>query len=223
MSTDTLWKLTGGALIASFPFSLLGGVTHPVVDGHAHSVEALTAGATPWPQLAIFVGSILLMIGLPGAFAWLAPRTGRLALIGLGGYFVFNALAAMSHLIVEAFVAPTIANDPGARHLIADNDAIFDSAGFQGLQIGSSIAFLLSLLVLGIGLLRSRAVPRWIGWVFVAAAIVAFAPLPAAPVLSGLQIEVFRGLGVAALGVLMVRAARAPVAVPAERPVAVHA
>src|SRR3712207_9058253 len=66
-------------------------------------------------------------------------------------------------------------------------------------------SFIAGLLLLGIALLRSGAVPRWIGGLGVLGAVLAFVPLPVLPVLSALQIELPRGLMVAALGVLAVR------------------
>jgi hypothetical protein len=195
-------------LIGTFGLSLAGGMTHPIVAGESHSVAALTAPSTPYPQLLIYAGALLLMLGLPAMFVFLAPHVGKLGMAGIIGYFVANAVSVQGHLVVEAFVAPAIANDPAAQHLISSDGLIIASSSFAALQMIGGVVFMASLLLIGIGLLRARAFPRWIGALAVAGALLLAVPLPEVPVLTGLQIELFRGLAVASIGVLMIRAAR---------------
>lgn len=67
-----------------------------------------------------------------------------------------------------------------------------------------------ALLLIGIGLLRSGGfVPKWVGVVTVAGALLLAVPLPEAPVLTGPQVEPARGLMVATIGLGMIRAAAA--------------
>ena len=163
VSGRTLYRLSGAALIGSCILSLAGGMAHPVIDGQAHSVAALTAAASPWAQLSLYVGALLLMLGLPGMYLWVRPGVGVLGLIGIGLYFVSNATSAQSHLIVEAFVGPTIAANPATAFLVPDDDSIFAANSFATLQVVAGLIFILSLLIMGIALVRARAVPRWIG------------------------------------------------------------
>ena len=121
--------------------------------------------------------------------------------------------------MVEAFVAPAIARDPAARHLISDNGEIIDSAWFTNFQLVAGGLLMLSLLLTGIGLYRSGVLPRWVGALMAGGAVLLAVPLPEAPVLTGLQVEFCRGLAVAAVGLLMIRAARtAATTVPAATP-----
>ena len=207
MNKNLLYKLSGGALIGSFVLSLAGGMAHPVIDGESHSVAALTAPASPYAQLSIYLGALLLMLGLPAAGHFLAPHIGKLGMIGLVGYFVGNALSAQGHLVVEALVAPAIAADPAARHLIPDDGTIVASAWFANFQMAGGLIFMISLFLLGIGLYRSGVVPKAIGAITIAGALLLTVPLPEAPILTGLQVELARGLAVATIGVLMIRAA----------------
>ncbi|GAA0798287.1 hypothetical protein [Spirilliplanes yamanashiensis] len=216
MTNTSLHKLTGAALIGSFVLSLAGGVAHPIVDGQSHSVAALTAPASPWAQLLIYAGALLLMVGLPGMFVWLRPHVGRVGMIGIALYFLGNALSAQSHLVVEAFVAPAIAADPAARHLIASDGTIVDSPAFLALMLGGALVFQLGLVLTGIGLFRSGVVSRWVGVLVTGGALLTLVPLPEIPVVSGLIIELPRGLAVAIVGYLMIRAAGA-VRTPATR------
>ena len=204
-SSQQLSRFSAYAVIAGSACSLVGGLTHPVVDGHAHSVAALTSGLSPYPQLAIYVGALLLMIGLPGVYVSVAGRIGRLGALGFGLYLLTNATSAQSHLVVEAFVAPTIARDPAARHLIPADDSIVDATPFQWLQVVAGLALITSLLLVGIALLRARVRPVWIGWLLLGGALLLFAPLPELPGVSGVVVEVPRGVAMSALAVLSLR------------------
>ncbi len=210
-----LLKLSGAALIGSFALSVTGGVLHPIVDGESHSVAALTAPASPYAQLLIYAGAVLLAAGLPAMFVFLAPHVGRIGMTGIVLYFFGNLLSAQGHLVVEALVAPAIARDPAAQHLIAANGEIIAADAFITFQVAGGMVFLAGLLLTGIGLFRSGVVPRWVGAFLVAATALMVVPLPEIPVLTGLHIELPRGLAVAVVGLAMIRAAR-----PAPRPAA---
>jgi hypothetical protein len=206
MSSKAMYQLTAGALIGSFVLSLVGGMTHPIVDGESHSVAALTAPASPYAQLLIYLGALLLMVGLPGMFVWLAPHVGRLGLVGVGMYFVGNAVSAQGHLVVEALVAPAVAADPAARHLVPDDGSIIDSVPFMTAQVVGGLVLVVGLMLTGVGLWRSGVVPRWVGGLAVVGGLLTFVPFPELPVFTGLLIELPRGLTVAMVGVLMIRA-----------------
>jgi hypothetical protein len=214
MATTTLYRLSAVSLVLSFVFSLLGGVLHPVVDGQSHSVEAFLAPRSPWAQYSIYVGCLFLMLGLPGGFLFFREQLGRLGFVGFTMYMLGNALSAMSHLVVEAFVGPTLAADPDARHLVSDQGEIVDATSFVTLQAVGGLVFVISLLVIGVALVRAHGIPSWTGVVLVAGALLLFVPLPERPVVTGLVVELPRGLVVASLGVLIQRRLAAR---PAER------
>lgn len=205
MKISSLYRLSGLCLIASFVLSLAGGVLHPIVDGDSHSVEALLASRSPGAQLLIYAGAVCLMLGLPGGYAWFRERLGTLGFIGFVGYMIGNALSAMSHLVVEAFVAPVVAADPDARHLIDADGGIIDSSSFITLQVVAGLTFMLSMLVIGIAIIRAQGIPTWIGAVMVVGALALTVPLPEVEGLTGVLIELPRGLMVASLGVIMLR------------------
>ena len=186
---------------------LAGGVAHPVVDGNAHSVASLLAPGSPWAQLSIYAGALALMMGLPAAWGWFAPRAGVLGTLGFGLYFLGNALSAQGHLVVEGLVAPAIAR--AAPELVPDDGSILAAPGFALLQMVGGLVLLAGLALTGVALLRTAGVPRWIGAAALAGALLLFVPLPEAPVLSGLHVELLRGIAVAGLGVVMIREVRA--------------
>jgi len=91
---STLLRLSGLAAIAAGPLCVLGGMLHPIDHDHAHSAEALgtdhVLGST-----SLLVGTVLLLLSLPGIYGWLAPRLGKLGLVGYVLYFVGNLLNAV--------------------------------------------------------------------------------------------------------------------------------
>jgi hypothetical protein len=91
MSTSTLTRLSGLALMAAFALALTGGILHPVVGGDSHASFSLTQPLFPTAHLLIFLGEICLLFGLPGLYASIAPRTGLLGLLGFVLYFFANA------------------------------------------------------------------------------------------------------------------------------------
>ncbi|MFC5062819.1 hypothetical protein [Actinomycetospora atypica] len=220
-----LLALGGAALAASGITGLAGGMLHPVVDGQSHSAASLAAGGGPPAYALLYGGAILLMLGLPAVTAWLADRVGVLGLVGLTLYFVGNALSAQSHLVVEGFVARELAGIPGVVPdpvLHADRGSIVAAPSFALLQVIGGLVFVAGVLLTGIALLRRGAgIPWWVGAAFVASAIGVLIPLPEAPVLTGLQVELFEAIGTVGLGVLAIRAARTPSTAPRRDPVPV--
>jgi hypothetical protein len=216
MKANSLYKLTGAALIGSFVLSLAGGLAHPIVDGQSHSVESLTAPLSPWAQLLIYFGALALMVGLPGMFVWLRPHVGKVGLIGIGLYFLGNAISAQGHLVVEALIAPVIAEDPAARHLIPADGSIVDSPLFMIFQVVGGLILVFGLMLTGVGLFRSGVVSPWVGVLAVVGGLLTFVPFPEVPVLTGLLIELPRGLTVAVVGYLMYRASAVLPATPRE-------
>lgn len=208
----TLRRLSGIAAIAAGPLCLLGGMLHPVVDGEAHSAAALV-NENPIGSASLLAGTVLLLLGLPGVYGWMAPRLGRLGFAGFLLYFLGNVLNVIPHLVLMAFVGHHLADAHPEQ--IPDNDVILDAPAFEVEQVITGFGFLIGLLLLAVAVLRAPGVPRWIGWVGVASALVIFVPLPVVEVVTGVQIELLRGTFLVALGVLTVRSAR-PVSVPAE-------
>jgi hypothetical protein len=210
MTTTTLYRLSAACLIASFALSLAGGMLHPVVDGQSHSVETFLAPRSPEAQYLIYAGAVLLMLGLPGAYAFFRQPLGRTGFVGMTLYMVGNALSAMAHLVVEAFVGPALAADPDARHLVPESGAIVDSSSFLVLQSVGGLVLVGGLLVTGVAIIRAPGLPTWVGVLTVVGAVAVMVPFPEREVLTGLLVELPRGTMVATLAVLMLRALRVP-------------
>lgn len=205
MHTLTLRRLSGYALVLAAFGCIAGGLMHPVVDGHAHSAQALLSPHELTGTLTLLTGTVLLLLGLPGVYGWAADRLGVLGFAGFAMTFLGNLLSAVPHLVVMGFIGPEVARRAPA--LVSPGDMIIDSRPFAIEQVATGMLLIAGLLVLGIALLRSP-LPRWLGILAVAGAVLLVTPLPALPMVGGLQIELARGVVVAGLGVLAVRSTR---------------
>jgi hypothetical protein len=115
VTAASTYRLAGRLLIISFVLCLIGGMTHPIVAGNAHSAESLTSAASPYAQYLLLAGTVGLLIGLPILYGHFAVRLGRLGLVGTVLYLVGNATCAMAHLVVESMVAVPLAADAATR------------------------------------------------------------------------------------------------------------
>lgn len=208
MTTTSLYRLSAACLIGSFVLSLTGGILHPIVDGQSHSVETFLAPRSPEAQYLIYAGAVLLMLGLPGGYLFVRDRVGRLGFVGFALYMVGNALSAMAHLVVEAFVGPALAADPDARHLVPDSGEIVDSSSFVALQVVGGLVLVVGLLLIGVSLVRAPGLPTWVGIFAIVGALAVMVPFPEREVLTGLLVELPRGTLVAVLGLLVLRGTR---------------
>jgi hypothetical protein len=206
-SPATRIRAGGAALVAGGALCIVGGTLHPIVDGKSHSVAALTAPFSPIAQVLLAVGTVLLILGLPVLHGWLDGRIGRLGSVGLLAYLLGNLVTAGAHLVVEVFVAHPLAADPATAGLISDDDSMLGTVAFDAVNQVGGIVMLAGMAALGVGLLRSGAVPRWIGVLTTAGMVGFFLPIPPMQFVAGLLYEGPRGLAVIALGVLMVRSA----------------
>jgi hypothetical protein len=186
--------------MAAFALTLTGGILHPVIGGDSHAASSLTQPLFLTAHLLVFLGEICLLMGLPGLYASIAPKTGLLGLSGFVLYFIANATLASFVTAYEVFIVPVLAADAATSALVAPGGAIPSSTPFAVLQGVGGLVYMLGLVVLGLAVFRSRVMPRWTGILMAASPIFLLLPIPEAPVLTGLLIELPRGLAVAGMG-----------------------
>ncbi|MBH0122690.1 hypothetical protein I0Q12_25640 [Rhodococcus sp. CX] len=206
ITPSLLYRLSAAGVIVAFALNLTGGLLHPVVDGNAHSAESLTSGFSPWAQMLLLFGTVVQLIALPGVYAWFSAKAGLAGLIGFVLLYASSMLVSLTHLTIEAFASYELAANPATAHLVPADGSLFPSTAFTVLQTASGLTFMLSMVVFGVCLLRTGAVPRWIGAIMTAGGLVLLLPLPELPGVSGLVVELPRGLAFAAMGVLILRA-----------------
>src|ERR687893_2551722 len=150
MSTTTLTRLSGLALMAAFALALTGGILHPVIGGESHAASSLAQPLFPTAHLLVLLGEICLLMGLPGLYASIAPRTGLVGLLGFVLYFVANATLASFIPAYEAFIVPVLAAEPATSGLVAPGGAIPSSEPFALLQGVGGLVYMVGLVLLGI-------------------------------------------------------------------------
>jgi hypothetical protein len=208
MSRTTLNRLSGVALMLAFVLSLVGGQLHPVIEHQSHTLATMGQATFPLAHLLIFFGGALLLIGLPAVYARIAERTGIVGLTGFALYFLANATLIQFFAGYESFVAPTLAANPATHQLAHMDGPITAAPAFAALQGVGGIVFMLGMLLLGIAVARSRTLPLWSGVMLAIAPVLMLLPIPELPIVTGLIIELPRGLAVATMGYALIAGER---------------
>jgi hypothetical protein len=212
MTTAQFVRLSGPALAG-------GAVAFGV---HLVARSLLTAGADPvvlyqqgrWGLVNTLgvAGAALVLLGLPGMYAWLAAPTGRLGLTGVVllelGWMFHGLFLSLYSLLVAPWLA---AQAPG---LVAAGTPL--PAGVVLAFLGALGAEVVGMALLALPFLRGRAPPRWVGALLVAAALVTVAGIglapsgPAASLATNLLSNLGPVLLMVALGALGARMGAAP-------------
>lgn len=161
VSGEQLRRLSGAALIAALPLQIVGFAVHPAGEQLAHTQQGTYGPA----HLILFLSWILAMLGLPALYRAIAGRAGKVGLVA----FVLTMLAVAYHLyltLYEATVIPIAAGLPNAAELVGEGKPLAHGAGALGPLAGAA---LLAFPLLGVVVLRSRVLPRSVGWLQVAA------------------------------------------------------
>jgi hypothetical protein len=171
MSSTTLYRASGLALILGAVLGILGNVLSSVLYSGNNPQQYLT---TMWLVigLASFVGTLLLVVGLPGIAVRQVERAGRLGFIGFVltsiGAFLETILFAMFVLILPwlAQVAPKLAgsnNGPPSLFIAF---------------LVASVLLTLGGILLGIATMRAKILPRWAGLLLIIGAILNIVDFP---------------------------------------------
>jgi hypothetical protein len=159
MAPSTLFRLAGLALIVALPLSIPGYVIHP----RTHELADVIGSTTSLSHAIVAVGWALVLLGLPGLFAFHAQRSGVLGLTG----FVLMMLFAAYHvylLLYEAGPVALLSGDAAAERLFAPGGAVRQGM----LREWVTPVTVLAPIVYGIALLRAGVVSRWAGWLVIA-------------------------------------------------------
>ncbi|HLZ58632.1 MAG TPA: hypothetical protein VKR06_16965 [Ktedonosporobacter sp.] len=177
MSTRTLYRLSGGALIVSSLLiiitSIIGAMLFP---GH-HSTTQQDL-SLPWILITLitFIGSLLFVIGLPGMYLRQAGRAGALGLVGFILLFLGFLLQGAAFSALQVTVLPWIAQ-VAPKLLEGENLPI----GVFLLLIVSGLMMLTGSILLGIATIRAHVFPRWTGILLLASGILFLLTLPPLP------------------------------------------
>jgi len=157
MSSKTLFRLSGLALLIALPIQIVGFFLHPSGEGLA---EVLSPTYGP-AHLILFVSWMFALFSLPGLYAWQAQRAGVLGLVS----FVLTMFAAAYHfylLVYEAYATPLLAKETATQALISTDGPLAHGAG--ALEPVATALILLSFPLFGIATVRAGVLPRGSGW-----------------------------------------------------------
>ncbi len=172
MLSKTLFRLSGAVLLVGALLAALGGLIAPrdLVDGARY----LSPLYLPSSILKLF-GSLMVLIGLPGMYAYQANRTGKLGLISfvmtfLGLLIVNVSIGALFTFIVPMLAANPATGSPGVLDWILQGRAI----GYSAYFLTGILLTILGLLLLGVAILRAKKFARGAGVLIIIGVLLGF-------------------------------------------------
>jgi hypothetical protein len=200
VSTTTSYRLSGLALIIGSVLSIIYSVSEAFIGGPFP--EALAGSVAVIGSLIGFIGSALVLLGLPGVYTRQMKPAGILGLLGF--LFVWYVILFQGVLIpfTSVTVVPVIVTDAASRHLLANGPFAsfdpFDYVNMMGATFG--------VLLLAIATWRARVFPRWTAWLLIVTFVLNTASLiPFIPGALGNIALVFGALTFAGLGYALLR------------------
>lgn len=172
MSSSTLFRLSGIALLVALPLQIAGFVLHPPSERVADVLQPLYGPA----HLVLFASWMLALLGMTGFYARQSHKAGALGLIGFAAT-VFAAAYHLYLLLYEAYATVALAQNEATRALIGDGPLAHGAGALGPLALASILAFPL----LGIATLRAGVLPRISGWLQIASVPVFLAAAPVLP------------------------------------------
>ena len=171
MSSTTSYRLSGIALILGSVLSIIYYVSEVFINGPFP--EALAGPVAVIGSLIGFIGSVFVLLGLPGMYARQAKPAGILGLLGF--LFVWYVILFQGVLIpfTSVTIVPMLVTNPATQHLLAAGPL----ASFTPFSIPSEVGQVLGILLLAIATLRARVFPRWIPWLLIATLVLNAASL----------------------------------------------
>ncbi len=148
----TSWALAAGSVVAT-----AGYASAFAANGNG---EERFAGST-WVALytIALLGNVLVLLGLPAIVHAQSGRAPVLTRIGYAGVLVPLAILNIGEGTIEGFVKPYLAHHGG--------NPANDLPGLTAFEVPALLVLLVGMVCLGIAVLRARALPRWVGVLFI--------------------------------------------------------
>lgn len=167
MSSTTSYRLSGIALLIGSVLSIV----YYLIQGAFLTGNDLATIISPMSMVSSiigFIGSVFVLLGLPGVYAQQARRAGVLGLLG----FLLVWYVNLYQGVIIPFTSVTIISQLTA-HLVPQSAAIVTPPpAWMPFFLVSLVGQVLGILLLGIATLRARVFPRWIGWLLIATLVV---------------------------------------------------
>ncbi len=210
MSSTTLYRASGLSLLLGALLGIIGNVVNDLVfsgnDPHQYPNGLWLA-----TSLLGFIGSVLLVLGLPGIGARQAEKAGWLGLVGfvltIVGGIMFTSFSAITFLVLPwlAVNAPKLAAGNGPP------PAVFAYVLVAGLL------FAVGGVLLGIATMRAGIFPRWAGLLIIIGAVLNLVDFPLNGIISGIVNAVafaIFALGLAWIGYALISPTSAEATLP---------
>lgn len=177
MSSRTLYRLSGGTLIAGSLLILFASIVEAILfPGHSSTPAQVLSASWPLVILMTLIGSLLFVIGLPGMYLRQAGRAGVLGLVGFILLFFAILLEGAAFSSVQIVVLPLLAQK--APQLLGGNS--LPLSGFLLLLI-SGLMQVIGAILLGIATMRACVFPRWTGVLLLISGIAFLLMIPPLP------------------------------------------
>jgi len=169
MSSTTLFRLSGLALLVALPVQVAGWLIHPASERIADVLSPLQTPA----HLVMFVGWFLVLLGLPGLYVWQARQAGVLGLLGFTAS-IFTTITVIFLVLFEASPAVLLAQNPATQEAITPGGPL----SHGGDLLGGLFAMLglLAYPLFGLATLRAGVLPKMVGWLPIASIVVGMLP-----------------------------------------------
>jgi hypothetical protein len=165
MSSTTSYRLSGVALILGSVLSIIYYLCQAFLNGN--DLATITSPLSLWSFVIAYIGSVLVLLGLPGMYTRQAERAGILGLLG----FLFVWYVTLYQGVIIPFTSVTIISQITA-HIVPQSAAVpiatTPPPAWMPFFLVSLVGQVLGFLLLAIATLRARVFPRWIGWLMIA-------------------------------------------------------
>lgn len=145
------WALIIGTIVATLGYLAAGLLVHGAGD-----VRYADAHWSLYNGIAVG-GDVLIVLGMPVLLSF-RGRSRALTTIGYAGLFVAMVMLNVGEGVIEAFVKPYLAHHGGVPASDPTGLTVYESVALIGVVVG--------LICLGIGVLRARTLPWWVGVLF---------------------------------------------------------
>lgn len=159
VTTQTLYRLGGVAVLVGGVLGALSEALHPA-DPAGPATLVDYARAAQSVHLLMFVGVIVLLLGLPAVYARQSQQTGILGLAGFVLLFWGLLLLALPHSVIDFALLPTlVAQVPDQVMPIFMAQGADPIAAFMAMIAEPTLV--IGVFVWAFATLRARVFPRW--------------------------------------------------------------
>lgn len=165
MSTSTSYRLSGIALFVGAALSVVAYILSAFSNGT--DLQSLISPAMMIQSVLAILGSMLVLLGLPGMYTRQAKQAGILGLLGFVLVWYVTLFQGIMISFTNVTFIPLL-----AAHQVAPQLMMTPPPTWIPFNIISMVSQVLGILLLAIATLRAKVFPRWIGWLLVATLVV---------------------------------------------------